>query len=504
MALGFQPFDLWPLLLVGVAALTLAVTGQPLRRAFGLGYLFGVTMLAVTVGWTYVIAAPVAVALVAFEALWFGLLGQILASLVGMRWWPVWAASAWVLVELLYSRIPFGGFGWFRLGFAMPDSPLAGLYPLVSVAGVSYATALTAQLLAWAVAPRSDRRRTLLRLGSALGAFALLAGSSLVAGRAAAAPAATGRTVTVGMVQGNVDGVAGVEPMGRARSVTRNHLAETVTLMAKARAGATAVPDFVLWPENSTDIDPVRDAETNDVVWTAVRLAEVPVLVGAVTEGPGPQERQTTALWWDPTTGPGATYHKRDLVPFGEWIPYRDQLLPLVPMLQMVGRQGVPGTGPGVLDVSTAAQGDLRVGVMICFELAYDDTFRDVIRGDGTTGGAQLVTVQSNNATYAGTGQIPQQWAITRIRAMESQREVLVATTNALSGYILPDGSVTFQTQQRTAASGVVTMPLRENITPAVRFGAGLELALGLAAVLALAARMGQAWKNGAAHASER
>ena len=102
-----------------------------------------------------------------------------------------------------------------------------------------------------------------------------------------------------------------------------------------------------------------------------------------------------------------------------------------------VSEQSVPGNGPGVLSVDVPQHGTTRIGVLICFELAYDQTVREMISGDASTGGgAQIVTVQSNNATYAGTGQISQQWAITRIRAMETQREILVATTNALSGYI--------------------------------------------------------------------
>ena len=134
---------------------------------------------------------------------------------------------------------------------------------------------------------------------------------------------------------------------------------------------------------------------------------------------------------------------------------------------------------------------------MICFELAYDQTFRDAIVGDRTTGGgAQLITVQSNNATYAGTGQIPQQWAITRVRAMESQREILVATTNARSGDIHPDGQVGYHTEQRTADSYTVSMPVREQLTWAVRYGAEIEGLLVVAGVAGLVLRVGTAWKN--------
>ena len=493
-ALAFQPYNAWPLVVVGVAMLTLLVKGIPGRAAFGTGYLFGVAFLALTVGWTYVIAVPVALLLIVVWALWFALIGALTALVTRLPAWPLWTAALWVLVEYLYSRVPWGGFGWTRLAFTQADSPLAGLFPYIATTGVSFVVALLGTGLAWAVTAyrTTAGRQRMLSVAVVALAYVLAVGGGVVA-RAVVHPATSRDAITVGMVQGNVDGV-GLEAFGRARTVTNNHLSETVTLMAKARAGLVPKPDFVLWPENSTDIDPVLDAETRQVVENSVKVAGVPILVGAVTQGPGQYERQTTAMWWDPVTGPGAIYHKRNLVPFGEWIPLRAQLLPLVPMLKLVGAQGVPGTGPGVLSVDVPQHGTTRVGVLICFELAYDQTVREMIRGDASTGGgAQIVTVQSNNATYAGTGQISQQWAITRIRAMETQREILVATTNALSGYIEADGTVVYETRQRTPAATSVTMPVRDGLTPAMSYGAGLELLIVAIAVVAL---LVAAWRN--------
>ena len=487
VGLSWQPYNLWPLLFLGIPALTLLLRRTPLRRSFALGYVFGLAMLVLSISWIHVLGFWVAVALILFEALFFGVLGVALSLVSALRVWPLAAACCWVLVEFAYSRIPFGGFGWTRIGYAAVDTPLAGFFPLVGVVGVSFLVALLGQLVAWVVLSAAAVRRVSrpLVVGLVLTVVLVLAGAGL---RSYQVEPAAGRegTINVGIVQGNVPG-RGIEAMGRARSVTDNHLSETVNLMTRSRLGQVPRPDFLLWPENSTDIDPLLDAPTNEVVRSATQVAGVPILVGAVTQGPGPDERQTSALWWDPVRGVLARYQKRNLVPFGEWIPFRAQLLPLVPMLALVGAQSVPGTEPGVLTVPLGSD-QIRVGDVICFELAYDATVYETM-----TEGAQVSMVQSNNATYGGTGQIRQQFAITRARAMETRREIAVATTNSVSGFIDRNGRVVAQTDEFTAASLVVTMPLRSAVTPAVTaapwIGRGLSVLALLCCLLGWAAR---------------
>ncbi|MDN5763873.1 MAG: apolipoprotein N-acyltransferase [Microlunatus sp.] len=484
--LAWQPYGWWPLLLVGLPALTLLIRSvghhRPRRSAFGLGYLYGLGMLAVTISWVHVLGSWVAVLLIAFEALFFGLLGLTLHLTSMLRWWPLAAALCWSLVEFCYSRVPFGGFGWTRLAYAAVDTPLAGFLPFIGVAGVSFLVAMVAQLVAYLVAlliaRRTEFRRTVRPLATVGIGIVLLALLGAVLPLVPLGGSATGGSLKVGIVQGNVPG-RGIEALGRMRSVTNNHLSETVNLMVRARLGLAPMPDFLLWPENSTDIDPALDPVTARTVQAAAAIAGRPILVGAVTQGPGPDQRQTAALWWDPVAGVLARYYKQDLVPFGEWIPFRDQLLPLVPILKEVGAQSVPGTAPGVLTVPLDDR-TVRIGDIICFELAYDSTVYGTLRG-----GAEVLMVQSNNATYGGTGQIEQQFAITRARAMETRREIAVATTNSVSGFIDRDGRIAERTQEFTAASLVVDMPLRTGLTPAVWIAGWLDRVLALGAIIA-------------------
>ena len=107
---------------------------------------------------------------------------------------------------------------------------------------------------------------------------------------------------------------------------------------------------------------------------------------------------------------------KRHPVPFGEYIPFRAELTGLISRLDQIPRDFYAGHRPGNLTVGPA-----RVGDVICFEVAYDGLVRDVVRG-----GAQVLVVQTNNATYNGTGQPYQQMAMSRLRAVETGRDVLV------------------------------------------------------------------------------
>jgi len=206
------------------------------------------------------------------------------------------------------------------------------------------------------------------------------------------------------------------------------------------------------------------------LIWGGV----LPTVVGAVVAGPDAAHAQNMGIVWDPMTGPGEEYVKRHLVPFGEYIPFRDVLTKYISRLEQIPRDFAPGTTDGVLQL-----GPTLIGDVTCFEVAYDELIRDVMADGG-----RLLVVQTNNATYAGTGQLEQQFAISRYRAMETGRSVVVAATNGISGIVEPDGSVIAATRQRTQAVLAEEVQLADGLTPGMRFGGWLK---GILSVIALA-----------------
>jgi apolipoprotein N-acyltransferase len=203
----------------------------------------------------------------------------------------------------------------------------------------------------------------------------------------------------------------------------------------------------------------------------------VPILVGAVVDN-GPNQARNEGIVWDPVTGPGATYTKRHLVPFGEYIPYRAQLTKYFSELSRVPRDDVAGSTPGVLTIN-----GVHIADVICFEVAYDDMVRDSVNSD--TG---VMVVQTNNATYGWSGQPEQQLAITQLRAVEHGRPVMIAATSGISGYITADGNVQQETRQFTPAIVAADVTPRTGLTLADRVGAWPELAMTVVALLAWAA----------------
>jgi len=473
LAAAFPPYDLWPLSIVAVAGLSLLTRGRTARQGAWTGFAFGLPFFLWLLSWLRVIGLDATIGLSVVEALFIAALGAGLAATSRLRAWPLWAACLWVTQEWARDRLPLGGFPWGRLAFANTASPFTPLAALGGAPLVTFAVALAAALLAWA-APRLRGPRRAPRAAALAGAGAVTA---ILAGYVVPVPTAAADTVKVAVIQGNVPN-PGMDFLGRPMMVLNNHASATERLAADIAAGKAERPDVVIWPENSSDLDPFSVPEAYQRIDQAVRSVGVPTLVGTLVDGPDNQHVQNEGIVWDPKTGPGASYTKQHPVPFGEYVPFRDQLSKVITRLQRVARDFYPGTHNGVMQLGPA-----RIGDVICFEVAYDEIVRDTVNQGG-----RVLVVQTNNATYAKSGQPDQQLAMSRLRAVEHGRAVLIAATSGISAIIAPDGSVVSRTQELTPAELSAVVPLRDARTVADKVGAAPEWALALAGLLACGA----------------
>lgn len=461
MWLAFPPYDLWWAAVVGPALLTLLVRGLTGKAAFGYATLSGMALFAPLLTWTSNVGPDAWLALSALQALFLGGLGVVLAKVGSMRWWPVWTAAAWVVQEALRGRFPFGGFTWGRLAFAQTEGPLLDYAALGGAALVTFVTAL----LGGVVVETARRARHQPRRGSA---FALAGGgiAILSAVTLPAVPAAP-ESATVAAVQGNVPRL-GLDAFAQQRAVLDNHAGATRQLADDVAAGAESRPDLVIWPENSSDLDPYASPEAYRTIDRAVRAVGVPTLIGAVV-GAGPGKVRNSGIVWDPQSGPGETYVKQHPVPFAEYVPYRSLLTKVFERFAMVPRDFVKGRRTGVLQVGPA-----RLGDVICFEVAYDPLVRTTV-----SAGAQFfLVVQTNNATFGYSDETEQQLAMSRLRAVEQGRDVLVVATSGVSAVIGPDGEVRDRAEIFTSKTMVTEVGLRDDTTPATRYGGFVEIAL--------------------------
>jgi apolipoprotein N-acyltransferase len=488
LVLAFPGYDLVVLAPLGPASLALAVRGQRLRAGFWLGLVFGLAFFVPLLSWTGIYVGPVPwLALAVWEAVHLAVLGGALALTSRLRFWPVWAAALWVADEAVRGRFVLDGFPWGRLGFSQTEGPLLALAAYGGVPLVSFAVALTGTLLAAAAlalvrlrGSHTAERRTAVRtaLLAVAGAVAVPA-----AGAAAWLPlpgpslAEGGPSATVAVIQGDVPR-AGLDFNAQRRAVLDNHVQRTLELAEQVAAGERPRPDVVIWPENSSDIDPYINADAARQIDRAASAIDAPILVGAVVQGPG-RFISNTAIVWDPEDGPGDTYVKRHPVPLAEYVPARGFFRFFSTQVDRVRDQRA-GYEVGVLDI-----GGLRLGDLICFEVVYDGLVDDVVDG-----GAEMIVVQTNNATFGYTDESAQQLAMSRLRAVEFGRTVVVAATSGISAVVAPDGSIVRSSELFTPAVFVEDIAQRSSSTVAQRLGAGPEwvlTAVGAGAVLAAA-----------------
>jgi len=477
---AFPPHDLWPLAPAGVALLTLALHGLGPRAAVWPSLWCGTVFFLPVLSGIMKVGPDGWVLLSLVQALYWAPMGAGIALAARLPGWPVWTAALWAAQELVRGRIPFGGFPWARLAFSQSDTPLTGYAAVGGAPLVTFLTALCGTLAAYALLrgplPAAVARRLPHAGPRALRPVAVAAAGMLLIG--AAGPLVPtpvdGRRVTVAVIQGNVPRL-GLDFNAQRRAVLDNHVRRTHELAALVRAGEVDRPRLVVWPENSSDLDPYTDPQARALIDAAVKDVGVPVLVGAVVDAADPRHVENRGIVWDPVHGPGAYYVKRHPVPFGEYLPFRSILTRLITRFERIPRDFVRGDSPGLLRL-----GPVRVGDVICFEVAYDGVVRDAAAGE-------MLVVQTNNATYGRTGLPPQQLAMSRLRAVEHGRAVLVAATSGISAIIAPDGRMIDRSGEFVPDIQVAAVPARTAPTLADRLGPWPEYALALLAVAAVA-----------------
>jgi apolipoprotein N-acyltransferase len=496
---SFPSLNWWWGAVVAAALLAWVLTHPATTPAGGLGYafLFGLAFYLPLLPWVGLLVGPIPwIALATVSALFpalFGLCAVIVRRLPG---WPVWFALLWAAQEWLKSTVPFGGFPWGSVAFCQTHGPFLPLVQLGGVALLSMsimlvgfsATAIALEIAKWwhpghPALPGDSRANGPAHPDQVPPAVVLpgiciclvLFASVVVWPQVRHAGTGSGGepSVTVAAIQGNVPRL-GFEFNEQRRAVLDNHIQETLRLADDVRSGAAPQPQFVIWPEDSSDIDPLANNDAALEISQAAAAIGAPILIGSVLDVPGrpPQDPNytNTMIVWNPATGPADRHDKEIVQPFGEYLP--------MPWLfkhlsGYAGRAGsfVPRQGSDVVHMA-----GVPVGVATCWEVIFDRVPRKAVLG-----GAQLLAVPANNATF-NKRMSEQQLAFAKVRAVEHDRYVVVAGTTGISAVVAPDGAELARTDFFQPAYLDMQVRLKTRLTPATRWGPLLQWVMVLAA----------------------
>lgn len=435
MPLAFAPFDLAWLAVFCLAVLFLGWQAQTTRRAAWRGYLFGLGMFGVGTSWVIVsihefghtplwLAIFLTVLFVTILALYPALLGalvvrgKLLATLPGML---LGLPAGWLLVEWLRGWL-FTGFPWLSLGYTQTDSLLAGYAPLLG----SYAISLAIAVLAAGLVVFVSERSRAARLTALAAAAVVLLGAGLAQLPQFVSP--LGQPVEVALLQGNVAQDEKWQPgmreviLDRYRDMTDAVLGTPLIIWPE-----TAVPDFY---HNAID-------DYLDDITRRARQAGSDLLIGV----PILEYREMQPTYYNSMVSLGgefAVYHKRHLVPFGEYVPLGNVLRLIggvfnLPMSDFSsgdsGQTRLPGAG-------------LQLGVTIC----YEDVF-----GNETAAAlpqASVLVNVSNDAWFGDSLAPHQHLQMARMRTIETGRPMLRATNTGISALIDHAGQIMARSPQ--------------------------------------------------------
>ena len=433
-------FQNWYLAIVGLSILIWILEKSSRRLRFYLVGTFATLYFLIHLTWMQVIGVDAWLLITLIGVLPWLLVAYLPTSSRSIVSIVVFASSV-VSVEVIRSHFPLGGFPWGLIAYSQVDGDLGKLAAFGGQSLVTFAAVIVAGLV--------------VRIFSRKFLISALVLSLVFIGLKQINFSTNIKNFKVVAIQGNVPRL-GLELGAQREAVLNNHLSVTAKYLEST--SQAQYPKLIIWPESSTDIDPIANGEVAAKIQNLVNRAGVPILVGATVWGTNPEGPRNTGILWQPD-GSKDFYIKNHLVPFGEYIPMRDLLSTYIDRIQLVPFDFVPGNKLGLFNTDEIT-GEITFGDVICFEVAYGDYIRHLV-----TDGAQFLTIQTNNATYGRTLQPEQQFQISRFRAIEHQRAVVVASTSGISGAILPTGEVLAKTSVFVPAIVEVEIPLSTQLS---------------------------------------
>jgi apolipoprotein N-acyltransferase len=465
ITLSFAPFNIWPITIISLIAFALLLKEQSFKTILWRNFAFGVGFYGAGIHWIYVSihnfggASPVFAGFLVFVFACFMAIIFTLPFYIFARWFNrhalglmVTLPACWLLGEWIRTWL-FTGFPWLFLGYAHLNSPLAGWAPVTGVMGIGFILVLTAAVLAewiWKIKGGFAKKPILITASMCCVIF-WIAGAGLKK-ITWAEPDAT--PIKIGMVQPNVD---------QSTKLSFNQ-DTTIAALNQLRDLSTDLwtNDWVIWPEAAipTSLTYHDALPFLEEMNTKAAEHDTALFTGVIYEDRDKQK------YYNSIAGLGqgyGFYHKRRLVPFGEYVPLEDQLRGLIEFFNLptsfihLGPQDQHGL---------IAKG-VRITPAICYEIVYPDLIAQAAKE------TQVLLSVNNLGWFLDSIQSKQFMQMAQMRALETGRYLVYSTNNGPSAIIDNHGKILSHSDSFKAQTFTGVIHAVKDWTPFMVYGSG-------------------------------
>lgn len=426
---SFSPYDFWPLSILSIALLWVSLQGRTVKQGAWLGACFGLTSFGIGVSWLHVSmyeygGTPFWLAIIMTGAFvivlsLFSALQTTLSLWLGRRkLTPILFASLWVLVDLLRGSL-FTGFPWLYAGYPLIETSAANLATLGGIWLLTWLTVLCAGLLGALILWQQRYWKTWGIQAAVV--VALVITAQYVAPSQFVQPA--GKSIDVALLQGNIP----------------QDLRWLTTMQDKTREIYADLSDEVpanhieIWPESALtefyhDAEEFLDGRADIVEQkNGTLIVGIPTYEVKHFGQPGLIHNSLKVL-----AGGEGMYNKQKLVPFGEYVPFEDQIRGLIPFFDL----DMSSFSHGETNQSNLLAQGASISPSICYEVMYPELVAEQALNSNV-----MVTV-SNDAWFGTSAGPYQHFQMARLRSIETGRWLLRSTNTGITAVINEKGQV--------------------------------------------------------------
>lgn len=465
ITLSFAPFNLWPIAIISLIVTALLLKEQSLKTILWRSFAFGVGFYGAGIHWIYVSihnfggASPLFAGFLVFIFACFMAIVFTLPFYIFARWFNrhslgliIALPACWLLGEWVRTWL-FTGFPWLFLGYAHINTPLAGWAPITGVMGISFILVFTAAVIVdWIWRIKSEpKNKSVLIIASVCCAMFWIVGAGLK-NITWAEPDTT--PIKIGMVQPNIDQSV---KLSFNQDTTMAALDQLRDLSMDLWAN-----DWVIWPEAAipTSLTYHDALPFLEEMNTKASEHDAALFTGVIYEDRDKQK------YYNSIAGLGqgyGFYHKRRLVPFGEYVPLEDQLRGLIEFFNLptsfihLGPQDQHGL---------IAKG-VRITPAICYEIVYPDLIAQAAKE------TQVLLSVNNLGWFLDSIQSKQFMQMAQLRALETGRYLVYSTNNGPSAIIDNHGKILSRSDSFKAQTFTGVIYAVKDWTPFMVYGSG-------------------------------